>query len=111
MSGIMGVLHFAVDGLAQQQQTIANNLANSSTPGFTAQDVNFESSLAQALGSPGGGTAQVSTAADPAPAATNGNNVDTPTQLVAAEKNTLQYQTVVEMVNAQYALLQDATNA
>lgn len=111
MSGIIGVLQFAANGLSEQQQTIANNLANSSTPGFTAQDVNFASSLAQAIGAPGGGTAQVSTTASPAPYATNGNNVDTPGQLVAAEKNTLQYQTVVEMVNAQYALVQDATNA
>jgi flagellar basal-body rod protein FlgB len=111
MSGIIGVLQFAVDGLSQQQQAIADNLSNSSTPGFTAQDVNFQSSLAQALASPGGGTAQVSTTADPAPYATDGNNVDTPTQLVAAEQTTLQYQTMVEMLNAQFALVQNATTA
>lgn len=111
MSGIVGVLQFAVNGLAQQQQTIAGNLANSSTPGYTAQDVNFQASLAQAIASAGGGTAQVSVTADPAPAATNGNNVDTASQLVAAEQTTLQYQTMVQMLNAQFTLTQDAVGA
>src|SRR5579875_664971 len=109
MSGIVDVLHFAVDGLGQQQQAIANNLANDETPGFTAQDVNFQSSLAQALQAPGGGTASVSVSADPALPATNGNNVNTGNQLVAAEQNTLQYQSTVELLNAQFRLVQGAS--
>lgn len=108
MSGIVDVLHFAVDGLTQQQQAIANNLANSETPGFTAQDVNFQGSLQQALQSATGGTASVTTTADPAAPATDGNNVDTGHQLVAAEQNTLQYQATVELLNAQFRLVQGA---
>lgn len=108
MSGIVDVLHFAVDGLTQQQQAIANNLANSETPGFTASDVNFESSLQQAMGSPVGGTASVAVTPDPAPAATNGNNVDTGQQLVSAEQTTLHYQATVELLNAQFRLVQGA---
>lgn len=108
MSGIVGVLQFAVDGLAQQQQTIANNLANNDTPGFTAQDVDFQSSLQQALDSSTGGTAQVTVTPDPAPYATDGNNVDTSSQLVAAEQTTLQYQTMVDMLNQQFSLIQQA---
>ena len=109
MSGIVDVLHFAVDGLSQQQQAIADNLANSETPGFTAKDGNFHSSLAQALGSTGGGTASVTTTPDPAMPATDGNNVDTGHQLVAAEQNTLSYQATVELLNAQFRLVQGAT--
>ena len=109
MSGITGVLQFAVDGLAQQQQTSANNLANTQTPGYIAQQVNFQSSLQQALGSPAGGTAQVSVSSTTAPPATDGNNVDTSQQLVAAEKTTLEYQTMVDMLNAQFRLVQGAT--
>lgn len=109
MSGIVNVLHFAVDGLAQQQQAIANNLANSETPGYTGQDVNFQSSLQQALQSPNGGSAEVTVSADPATPATDGNNVDTGQQLVAAEQNTLQYQATVELLNAQFRLVQGAT--
>jgi len=73
------------------------------------QDVSFESSLQQALATPSGGTAQLATTTDPSPPATNGNNVDTGAQLVAAEQNTLQYQTTVEMLNAQFRLVQGAT--
>ena len=109
MSGITGVLQFAVDGLAQQQQTIASNLANSETPGYIAQQVNFQSSLQQALGAPTGGTAQVAVVDTTNPPATDGNNVNTSQQLVAAEKPTLEYQTMVDMLNAQFRLVQGAT--
>lgn len=108
MSGIVDVLQFAVDGLTQQQQAIANNLANSETPGFTATDVNFQSSLAQALSDSNGGTATVTSTADPATPATDGNNVDTGNQMVDAENNTLQYQATVELLNAQFRLVQGA---
>jgi flagellar basal-body rod protein FlgB len=106
MSGIIDVLHFAVDGLTTQQQAIANNLANSETPGYTAQDVKFQTSLAQALSSSGGGTATVTTTPSQALPATNGNNVDTGNQLVAAEQNTLQYQATVDLLNSQFRLVQ-----
>jgi flagellar basal-body rod protein FlgB len=109
MSGIVDVLQFAVDGLTQQQQAIANNLSNSETPGFTATDVNFQTSLQQALGEPDGGTAILSTTPDPAPAGTDGNNADTDGQLVDAEQNTLQYQATVELLNAQFRLAAGAT--
>ena len=108
MDQILGVLGFAVDGLSQQQQAIANNLANVDTPGFTAQDVNFESSLQNALASPDGGTASITVTPDPAPASSNGNNVDTSTQLVNADQTTLQYQTMVDMLNAQFMLVEGA---
>lgn len=108
MSGIVDVLHFAVDGLTSQQQAIANNLANAQTPGYIAQDVNFQSSLAQALSSSGGGTATVTTTPSQAAPATNGNNVSTGNELVAAEQNTLQYQSTVDLLNAQFRLVQGA---
>ncbi|HWE56918.1 MAG TPA: flagellar basal body protein [Acidimicrobiales bacterium] len=106
MSGIVNVLQFAVDGLTQQQQVIANNLANSETPGYTAQDVNFQNSLAQALSNSNGATASVTTTPDSAAPATDGNNVDTGNQMINAEQNTLQYQATVELLNAQFRLVQ-----
>jgi flagellar basal-body rod protein FlgB len=108
MDGIVDVLQYAVDGVAQQQQATANNLANSETPGYTAQDVDFETSLQQAINSPAGGTATTLVSADPAAPATDGNNVDTGTQLVAGQKETLQYQTMVDMLNAQFRLISGA---
>jgi flagellar basal-body rod protein FlgB len=108
MDGIVNVLQYAVDGVAQQQQATANNLANADTPGYTAQDVDFETSLQQALGSADGGTATTAVSADPAAPATDGNNVDTSTQLVDAQTETLQYQTMVDMLNAQFRLISGA---
>ena len=108
MSGITDILQFAVDGLTQQQQAIANNLANSETPGFTATDVKFQSSLEQALTGQGGGTATVTTGADPTVPATDGNNVNTGNQMVSAEQNTLQYQATVDLLNAQFRLVSGA---
>jgi flagellar basal-body rod protein FlgB len=108
MDGIVNVLQYAVDGVAQQQQATANNLSNSETPGYTAQDVDFETSLQQALASPSGGTASTVISADPAAPATDGNNVDTSTQLVDAQTETLQYQTTVDMLNAQFRLISGA---
>lgn len=108
LDGIVGVLQFAVDGLAQEQQAIAGNLANANTPGYTAQQVDFQSSLQQALDSPGGGTAQVVVSDTTDPPGTDGNNVDTSDQLADAEQASLQYQTMVEMLNAQFSLVKDA---
>jgi flagellar basal-body rod protein FlgB len=108
MDQILSVLQFALDGVSQRQQVVANNLANADTPGFTAQQVNFESSLQQALGSPNGGQATLSVTDSAAAPGSNGNNVDTGGQLVAADQATLQYQTMVEMLNAQYRLIQGA---
>lgn len=109
MDGITGVLQYALDGLSQQQQTEANNLANVDTPDFTAQQVDFESSLQQALDSPDGGQAQISVTNSSAPYSTSGNNVDTGQQLTDAEQTTLQYQTMVDMLNAQFLLVQGAS--
>jgi flagellar basal-body rod protein FlgB len=108
MDGIVDVLQYAVDGVAQQQQATANNLANSETPGYTGQEVDFQTSLQQALDSSTGGTASTVVSADPAAPGSDGNNVDTGTQLVDAQTETLQYQTVVDMLNAQFRLVSGA---
>ena len=79
MDGIIGVLKFAADGLTQQQQAIAGNLANSETPGYTAQNVTFESSLQQALTAPNGSTATITNAPDPTAAGANPSPVPAPT--------------------------------
>jgi flagellar basal-body rod protein FlgB len=108
MSGIVGILQFAVDGLAQQQQDIAQNLANAETPGYTGVQADFESSLASAMDSTTGGTAVLTQAATPGLPATDGNNVNLSDQLVEAEQTTLQYQAMVDMLNAQFRLVQGA---
>jgi flagellar basal-body rod protein FlgB len=105
---IVGVLQFAIDGLTQQQNAIANNLANAQTPGYTDTEVSFEQSLQQAISGSGPSTAAITSAPSSAPPATDGNNVSLSDELVEAQQVTLQYQTTSEMLNAQFRLVQGA---
>lgn len=103
---IVNILQFALDGVAQQQAAIADNLANAQTPGYTGSQVSFQQSLAHALAAPGTTTADVSTAPTPTLPSTDGNNVSLTNELVAAQQATLQYQAITEAVNAQLRLVQ-----
>ena len=106
--GIMGVLQFAVDGVSLEQQTTANNIANDTTPNYSAQEVSFEQSLQNAMDAPGGATAQTTVTNSTRAPGTNGNNVDLPTEMTQATQETMQYQSVVELLNAQFRLVQGA---
>jgi flagellar basal-body rod protein FlgB len=107
--GIVDVLQFAIDGVTATQNTVADNLSNAETPGYTDTETSFESSLDQALNSPGTATATLSNAPSTDPPATNGNNVSLSNELLEAEKATLQYQTVTESLNAQFRLVAGAS--
>lgn len=99
----LGVLSFAADSLANRQQIIASNIANAQTPGFRASQVSFESSLQQALAN--GGAAQQTVSPSPLAPGTNGNNVSLAQQLGGMEQNTLQSQTVTDLLNSQLRIL------
>jgi flagellar basal-body rod protein FlgB len=102
----IGVLQFAVDAVVQQQQAIANNIANLNTPGYQASQVTFASSLANALAH--GGTASVQTVPEGLSSGSNGNNVSLPTEMTLMQENNLQNQTVVNALDDQFALLSHA---
>ena len=103
---IVQVLQFALDATSAEQSAIAGNLANVQTPGYKAEDVSFQSSLAAALTH--GGTATISESPSAAPSATDGNNVSLVTQLVTGEEATLQYQALAKSLTAQFLLVQGA---
>ncbi len=102
----IGVLQFALDSVVQQQQVIANNIANVNTPGFQADQVTFESSLANALAN--GGSASSAIVPEGLASGTNGNNVSLPTEMTLMQENDLQNQAVVNGLNDQFAILQNA---
>ncbi len=108
MSDIMQVLGLALQGMTQRQQAIADNLSNVDTPGYTAQQVHFQSSLESALNGSGTQSASITESASPQLPASNGNNVDVGSQMVDAAQATMQYQALVDMFNAQYRLVQGA---
>jgi flagellar basal-body rod protein FlgB len=103
---VIQVLQFALNGSSAEQAAIAGNLANAQTPGYKAEDVTFQSSLAAALQN--GGTATISESPSPAPPASDGNNVSLVTELVTAEEATLQYQALSKSLTAQFLLVQGA---
>lgn len=104
-SGIVGILQFAIDGITDQQNAVANNIANDSTPGYSDTEVSFEQSLQQALVAGGPMVAQESEAGSANAAATNGNNVDLGQEMVEATQDSLHYQQVSESLNAQFRLI------
>jgi flagellar basal-body rod protein FlgB len=98
-------LQAALHGLGVQQQVTANNIANLETPGFTAQNVSFESSLASAIaaGNPSSATVTLDPTTD-APGV-NGNNVSLDEELVTTTKNQLQEQLVSGAITSTYGLM------
>ena len=102
----IGILQFALDSVVEQQQTIANNIANEDTPGYQANQVTFESSLSNALAN--GGEATAESVPEGLSSGSNGNNVSLPTEMTLMQENDLQNQTVVNALDDQFALLSDA---
>ncbi|MHB1209903.1 MAG: flagellar basal body rod protein FlgB [Acidimicrobiales bacterium] len=105
----IGILQFALDAVVQQQQVIANNIANQDTTGYQANQVTFESSLAQALQSGGTATSQVSP--EGLPSGVNGNNVSLTTEMTFMTENNLANQTVANALSGQFTILSDALTA
>ena len=71
---------------------LANNLANANTAGFKRSDVNFESSLASALGSSDPASTVAGLSFQPqtdttSPAQADGNNVDMETEMSGLTEN------------------------
>ena len=115
MSSVFGdiatsAIYQAMQGLWAEQQAAANNVANVNTPDFKAQDVSFESSLSQAITAGDPSQMQVTTAPSSAPADQTGNNVDLATEMVTSQKAGMQFQTMVDAMNAKFQLLSTAIN-
>lgn len=119
---VSAVLGFALDGLSQRQNTIADNLANIDTPGFRATAVDFESALRSAIGGAGdastegamarrlGGTAPMELDAN-TPVGENGNNVDLRKETLAAMQSQFMYQMVARAVTDRFALVKTVAGA
>jgi flagellar basal-body rod protein FlgB len=100
----------AMQGLWAEQQAVANNVANVDTPGYKAQDVSFESSLASAVADGDPSQMQITTTASTAPSDQTGNNVSLSTEMTEEEKAGMQFQTMVQAMNAKFQLLSVAIN-
>lgn len=107
--GVQSALERAMDGVALRQRVAAQNIANVMTPGYHAQTVSFEASLASAL----------STGSDPSKTAlavqdsggqvdANGNSVDLSTESTTMMRSGLQYEALVQATNYRLGVLREA---
>jgi len=104
----MAALHAALNGLALRQRVIADNIANINTPGFLAGKVSFEAQLADAMRTGSSDAATPVVTRSEAPTRQDGNNVNLDQETVDAVKTNLEYQTMVEAMNAKFRLLKTA---
>jgi len=111
MSLTINVLGYALDALGQSEQVIAGNVANDQTPGYTAKTYDFQSALQAAIASGGTATLSPTEGLSPAPAGTDGNNVNLSQQLVNLSQDQLQTQAVSDALSTQFQILGDAMGA
>ena len=98
----------ALTAVSLRQRVTADNLANAMTPGYTAQRVDFESSLSAALeaGRPQDATPTVVDSTEAAKL--DGNNVDVEVEVTEQQRTGLQYTSLVEAANMKLGLLKTA---
>jgi len=101
----MQAIQASLDGLAARQRITAANLANSETPGYTAQTISFEDSLASAISAEQPGGTEVTTGYTSDPQNLSGNNVSVDEETLNAVDTGLRYQLATQSMNAKFKLL------
>jgi flagellar basal-body rod protein FlgB len=118
------ITQLALDGLSQRQDAISNNIANIDTPNYSAQTVDFQSVLKQAISGQtqqlalektdprqlASTTDSVTFARTDRPGGTeraDGNNVDIDVELTDMSENEINYQAMTEAMSQKLQLLKD----
>ena len=104
-------LEKAIMGAAARQQAIAQNLANVDTPGYQRVDVDFHSTLRDAMAS--GGSALKDATFSPqrdasATVRADGSTVDADVEAAAQARNGLEYETLVQVSKARVDIIEAA---
>ena len=109
----MGDTLFGVHGTAlavrgQRMGVLASNIANASTPGFKARDVDFKSALAgveRGAAPLDGAIEQATLYRVPLQASMDGNTVDLTTEQTAFAENAVAYQTTLAFLNGRISTI------
>ncbi len=97
---LFGVHGAALEVRAQRMGVLASNIANASTPGFKARDIDFRSALATAENSGGAGSLDGSLKYRvPLQTSMDGNTVELSSEQTAFAENAVQYQTTLSFLN------------
>ena len=103
-------LQYALDGLTMRQTVLSDNIANEATPGYQAQQVNFEDALNSAIGDGHSPTDAPTVSGTGAASQADGNNVDLGDSLTSMQTDTMQYQTVSEALSSKFQLIKDSSS-
>ena len=99
---LFGVHAAALEVRSQRMGLLASNIANASTPGYKAQDIDFQQALSAAEND-GGFDAQAMQASTkyrvPLETSMDGNTVDLSTEQTAFAENAIAYQTTLSFLN------------
>jgi flagellar basal-body rod protein FlgB len=95
--GLFGVHGLALEVRGQRMGLLASNIANASTPGFKARDIDFKAALGAAENN---GSIEAATLYRvPTQPSMDGNTVELATEQTAFAENAVQYQTTLSFLN------------
>lgn len=107
--GLFGVHGAALEVRSQRLGVLASNIANASTPGYKAQDVDFHTALATVENATKfGGDVSIKGALQyrvPLQPSLDGNTVDLSTEQTAFAENAVAYQTTLSFLNGRIGQL------
>ena len=103
------LLEAAMRGAWQRQTALTNNLANADTPGYSPEEVDFESTLKDALnsGRPLEAT-QFTVQQEPSQAGPNGAGVSVDEESAKLAENALDYEALEQVVSTRNSILKAA---
>jgi flagellar basal-body rod protein FlgB len=107
-------LERAISGASLRHQVLSNNLANAETPGFKRSDVDFHTTLAQAMKSGDANAIETTTFASQQEQQTlraDGNGVDIDVESANMAKNGLEFEALISIARARIQILQSAMGA
>ena len=103
---LFGIHGAALEVRAQRMGVLASNIANASTPGFKARDVDFRQALASATSSDvDGGVSAATKYRVPNQPSLDGNTVELSQEQTAFAENAVQYQTTLSFLNGRISQL------
>lgn len=101
---LFGVHAAALEVRSQRMGLLASNIANASTPGYKAKDIDFSQALNAVESTTSSGDEQAIQAATkyrvPLEPSMDGNTVDLSTEQTAFAENAVAYQTTLSFLNA-----------
>jgi flagellar basal-body rod protein FlgB len=96
---LFGVHGAALEVRAKRMGVLASNIANASTPGFKARDIDFQAALKSAEGSNDRGIDAATQYRVPTQTSMDGNTVELNNEQTAFAENAVQYQTTLSFLN------------